>query len=123
MTKKDAEFFFVNAGYSYEPGKETKTQGRKRYAKILANAEEKARDAGMSFSWEVDQCCNSLLSNDLPEWELWVCSVYDAHGRILTSLGGVDFGPGGAPWGESYRRVVEAELACEIIKQVTRSES
>jgi hypothetical protein len=37
----------------------------------------------------------------------------DKAGKVVQSLGGVDFGRDGDPWGQPYARVVEAELALE----------
>ncbi len=107
------EFFLEHAGWSQKPG-ESQLQGRRRGARQLATAEAKARNAGLSFEWFIDQHCNSSDFNDTkPYYDLWVCSCRDASGACLTSLCGIDFGRNGQPWSDPYRRVVEAELASE----------
>jgi hypothetical protein len=107
-------FFFRYAGWSYDPAKETKQAGRWRCARALADAEAYAKDHGFSFQWEIDETCDSS------EWEhegepyaVWSCLARDAEGNVIGSLGGIDFGRDGEPWGDTYRRVVEAELASE----------
>jgi hypothetical protein len=115
MNKAEA-FFYENAGYSYDPKIETKAQGRKRCAKFYAKAEADAREAGVSFVWDIDPHCTSRdFSDARPIWALWECRALDAKGRVAASLGGVDFGRNGDPWSGSYRRVVEAELAGEVL--------
>jgi len=94
-------FFFDHAGYSYSPP-ESPLSGRTRCAELLASAEEWARDNGWRFAWERDQ--------DSDEHGAWHCFLYSADGALCQSLSGITF-DSGEPWGESYRRVVEAELA------------
>ena len=115
-TIKPENFFFEQAGYSYDPKRETEKQGRQRGAKALAAAERKGSDAGFSFHWEIDQLCDSSeFSKERPAWQLWACCCRNSQGRVRASLCGIDFGRDGAPWGEPYRRVVEAELALEAL--------
>ncbi len=110
------KFFFDHAGYSYDPVTETPEQGRIRCARNLAAAEALAREAGVSFAWEVDQDIDSSDFDDSTDpWALWTCVAYDCTGAVAASLGGVDFGRDGTPHGDDYRRVVEAELADECI--------
>jgi hypothetical protein len=106
-------FFMEHAGFSYRPGQETEYQGRYRCARALAAAERKARDAGFSWTGEVDEIDSSEWSDEEPPYRQWLCIMRDAEGKVRGSLGGVDFGRDGEPWGDSYRRVVEAELAVE----------
>jgi hypothetical protein len=108
------QFFYEHAGYSYDPKKETPKQGRQRGAKALARAEAKASRLGYSFEWEIDQISDSSdFSNERPAYELYFCRMRDQKGQTLDTLGGIDFGRDGSPWGDPYRRVVEAELALE----------
>ena len=107
-------FFLKHAGYSYDPKAETASQGRIRCAQSLARAEFTARELGYSFEWSVDDTDSSEWSDETPAWAQWVCVMRDQNGKIESSLGGVDFGRDGDPWGNPYRRVVEAELALEI---------
>lgn len=110
------QFFKANAGYSYDPQLETPEQGKIKNARSLSKAERIARDKGYSFQWEIDQCCDSSeFSEELPSWELWSCLMIDSDGECVNSLHGIDFGRDGQPWGNSYKRVVEAELAIGIV--------
>lgn len=113
------KFFTAKAGSSYDPKKETEAQGRARGARQLAAAEAWALGQNYSFTWEVDDSADSSdFSDEKPAWHLWVCTMRDQHGHPVQSLGGVDFGRDGEPWGDDYRRVVEAELALEQMQTV-----
>lgn len=120
MSKTAYHFFMAQAGYSYDPKTETPMQGRIRCAKSLAYNEQRARNAGASFDWSVDP---DITSADWVEahqdgasdpWQTWQCVARDAQGKVFASLHGIDFGRDGDPWSNPYRRVVEAELACEL---------
>jgi hypothetical protein len=111
-------FFHEHAGWSYTPGKETEAQGRMRCARSLAKAESVARNVGLSFDWEQDECDSSEWSDERPAWAQWVCACRGQDGKILDSLGAIDFGRDGQPWGQPYKRVVEAELATMAIDQL-----
>ena len=114
------QFFYDNAGYSYDPKTETKEKGRRRTAAFLAQAESKATEQGFSFQWRVDPYMDSSEFSDDPEpWALWECLIHAPDGSILTGIGGIDFGRDGEPWGDNYRRVVEAELALESLNVCT----
>lgn len=112
-TLESIGFFKANAGFSYNPKTETKAQGMDRCARRLAAAEQWAREAGYSFSWEVDCIDSSEWSGETPPWPQYLCVIRNGEGVIVGSLGGVDFGRDGTPWNNPYRRVVEAELALE----------
>lgn len=118
ITRTAVAFFYANAGYSYNPATETKRQARTKHAMELANAEDWAR-SNLSFEWEVDQDVDSSeFSEERPRWSLWVCIARDEAAdqvRIAAILCGIDFGRGGEPWGQPYKRVVEAELALEVM--------
>ena len=115
-TKSARDFFYAHAGYSYNPGNETRQQGRRRCARALAQAESDGRDASLSFEWNVDPHCDSSdFSKARPPWQLWYCVCRDANGIVRASLCGIDFGRDGEPWSNPYRRVVEAELASEAL--------
>lgn len=115
------DFFFRHAGFSYDPKTETPDQGKQRCAQALAAAELRARDGGYSFQWEIDPHTRSDDWKKPDEdggkyrapWQTWVCDMYDPQGELVQSLGGIDFGRDGSPFGDPYRRVVEAELALE----------
>lgn len=111
------QFFLQFAGWSYDPKTETKLQGRQRSAQLLANAERSASDAGCSFAWEIDQYGSPRDWNpDVEHYPVWECIMRDGAGEIVGALCGIDFGPDCSPWGDTYRRVVEAELAAEWVK-------
>ena len=105
-------FFYAKAGYSYDPITETKAQGRARCAKALARAEAMARDAGLRCVWSIDPDIDASEFGD-ENYPLYQCFLVRGEDEILQSLGGIDFGETGQPWGDSYARVVEAELALE----------
>lgn len=94
----NVKFFYDHAGYSYDPKVETAAAaGRLRCATALAGAERAARGA-VYFDWG---------------WESEVEGEYcvarlDETGET-TSLGGIQ----GAD--DNYRRVVQAELALELL--------
>lgn len=114
-------FFLKHAGYGYAPKAETKQRGRIRRARALAKAERDARVGGFSFSWGIDPFTTSADWIDDNEdggrnrtpWQIWECRMRNADGGLVNSLHGIDFGRNGTPWGDPYRRVVEAELAIE----------
>lgn len=106
----DQQFFFNHAGHSYNPAKETMEQGRERGARNLAAAEGIARNAGVSFVWQVD-----ADSSEPDMHPLYECLAYDAAGKVCGSLSAVEFGPDSSPQSSDYRRVVEAEIAAEYV--------
>lgn len=113
--KSPYHFFLAHAGYSYDPRTETPMQGRIRCAQTLAYAERCALNSGCSFEWSIDPDITSReWTNEAPAWSTWRCVARDAEGKVFASLHGIDFGRDGEPWGDPYRRVVEAELACEL---------
>ena len=110
-----ADFFFEHAGWSYDPEKETEAQGKRRGANRLAKAEKHAREAGYSFEWSLDGGTNREWTDEGPKYGTWQCLAHNQAGNVIASLCGIDFGKGGEPWGNDYRRVVEAELALETM--------
>jgi hypothetical protein len=121
------QFFLKHAGYSYDPKTQTPMQGRVQGARRLAAAERKARDVGYSFQWSADPSCLSSdwIADDedggrnCDPWHTWQCALRGTgatfQGSCGASLHGIDFGRDGEPWGNPYRRVVEAELALEAL--------
>lgn len=111
-------FFWTHAGWSYHPATQTPQQGRADCARRLVAAERAASDAGYSFEWSVDPDCDSseFTGSKRNAWALWQCLARDESGEIVGCLGGVDFGRDGEPWGDPYRRVCEAEIACEALE-------
>lgn len=116
-------FFLRHADYSYRPG-ETSIQGRRRCAKELARSEAHARKAGYAFHWEIDaDAVGHELRSSAEPYALWGCTLTLPNGEVGPSLWAIDFGPGGEPWGEPYRRVVEAQLALEAMSEIPNKES
>jgi hypothetical protein len=110
---KAEQFFLEHAGWATPPGRED-------CAILLAAAEARASAGGVSFHWEIDEDSSSAdwksaeeLREDGGPYAVWGCVARDASGGCFASLWSIDFGPGGDPWGDPYRRVVEAELATE----------
>ncbi len=111
-------FFFANAGWSYDPKKQSPMQGRWETARKLAAAEAWARDNGIRFQWHEDPDADrSGIRHHSP---LWVCTAHDESGECGMSCG-IDLGTDGDPWtygtvggGSTYARVCEAELAVEV---------
>lgn len=127
MTKRQTPyaFFREHAGYAYDPKIETAAQGRARCARALAAAEQWARDEGYSFSWSIDPLASSADwiadgGRDCDPWAVWQCAMLDPEGDCAASLHGIDFGREGRPYGDPYRRVVEAELAAEVQARAER---
>lgn len=125
MSFSAAAYFARHAGFSFDPLTETREAGRLRCARALASAETRARELGYSFRWEIDP---DVTSEDWcsprqdggkyrDPWETWVCEILGPDGELVGCLGGVDFGRNGSPWGQAYRRVVEAELALEHVPE------
>lgn len=111
-------FFKQHAGYSYGP-EETPEQGRQRSARLLARAERKAADLGVTFEWREDdepfQCaCDDPKCESHEPHTAYVCLARTQDGDVFACLGAISFGPGRKPWGNPYQRVIEAELATEI---------
>lgn len=109
---KAEQFFYEHAGYSYGQG-ETQEQGRLRCAKQLAQAEAWALDNCVGFEWCLSDTTSEDFSDDEPYYRLWDC-VARSEDR-MTCLCGIDFGRDREPWGDPYMRVVQAELALELM--------
>lgn len=109
-------FFWSHAGYCYDPKTETREQGRKNCAIALATAERQASDAGFSFAWSQDDITDEDFRETDAPYYLWQCLARDLEGKVIGSLGGVDFGAlPSDPWMHPYRRVCEAEIASEAL--------
>jgi len=107
------QFFLNYACSSYTPATETARQGRVRGARQLAEVERRARDGGYSYRWQQEGYED--VPGDRGAWPIprWGCAMYNADSQIVASLHGIDFGRDGEPWGNPYRRAVEAELAID----------
>lgn len=105
------QFFYQHAGYAYDPTTESKTAGRRRCARALAQAEAWAQTHGLTFEWTHDDDAN--LSWMTPEeqaqpHEVLCCVARYRDGAIAACLGGIIDADD-----RTYGRVIEAELALE----------
>lgn len=105
---KHTKFFYKHAGYSYDPKRETGQAGRWRCARMLAEAEAWARNAGVYFEWGLDGNDSSEWSDEKPYRPTYEC-VAILNGKCVGALCGIDDNT------MPYRRVVEAEIACEAM--------
>lgn len=112
-TSEAEKFHHKHGGYSYDPKKETKAQGRRRSAKQAAKAEEIAREHGWRFEWEHDPEPYEMgdAETETPD-EVLTCVLYDENGEVLASLGGIGMS-GTQRERKDYGRIIEAELAME----------
>ncbi len=108
MSKKfesAVKFFHENAGYCYNPATETQEEGKRRCALSLAVAEQWAQDNDIEAEWQWD---DAPWDGDCPAPdELWGCIL--KHGDSVASLWSI------ADPDANYRRVIEAELASELL--------
>jgi hypothetical protein len=115
ITLTEAEqFFYEHAGYSMRPG-EDKISAKIRSAVALARAEAIAEGRDATVTWEEDDhpdagWCDCGDDHGQP----WGAVLRDAEGTVLGSLWGITF-ESHQPAGESYARVVAAELADEYL--------
>lgn len=101
-------FFLEWAPYSFNPKTETREQGRHRCAQALMDAEAWALDQGIRYEWQAELCPDR--SGVEHTGDIWLCIAW-LGGKVVGSLGGIDLGEEGEPWGHPQGRVVEAELA------------
>ena len=108
------EFFYAHAGFSYDPQTQTPEEGRRECAESLARAEEEGRKRGFYVVWEHD---TEPFGDDVhgPDEYGYVATLYHTAAftgdRVpLANLSGID-----AEDGSPYRRVINAELALEVI--------
>lgn len=119
------QFFFEHAGWSYNPKTETADEGRERGAIALAQAEQRFRESSCWFEWVHDDDADASFVNDWEpaDREQWEASEHMAEGCVLYAPPENDHGKPrvlASLWGvfdadASYRRVVEAELASEVM--------
>ena len=117
-------FFFEHAGYSAPASartREARLLHRVAGAEDLALCERLALGQGYTFEWRVDDVDSSRWCGEEPPYAQWVCLMYGPDHTAVQSLGGIDFGrESPEPWGKPYKRVVEAELALNQVKDWTR---
>jgi hypothetical protein len=104
------QFFYDHAGYSYDAEHMTGEQGRILSAKLLAQAEEWAKDHDLTYVWvDTDDWTPSGHESEFgytPE-TCEFAELVNEDGETLASLGCIDDAT------PEYRRVIEAELAFE----------
>jgi len=114
------QFFYDHADYSHAPHTETPEQGRARCAVELATAEAWASLSDISFTWGHDGFTNREWTDEGDEYNTWICQAYDVANDVqLDVLGGIDLGPDGHPRNDPYARVVEAQLALNVMRKRT----
>jgi hypothetical protein len=107
---KAEDFFYEHAGYSYDPKRQTKEEGRIETAALYARAEKTAKENGWYCEWEYDPDGGSSAGEyDEPDQIYYSARLYNEEGEVLASLGGIDDNT------MPYKRVVEAELAVEAL--------
>jgi len=111
-SKAAIDFFYKHAGYSHDPRKETAEQGRRRGAIALAKAELYSAGRGWRVEWKHDADADRSGIEDAEE--VLGAVLRDGQGKMLDSLWGI------ADPDRNYRRVVEAELALEAMKEHRR---
>lgn len=108
------DFFFANAGYSYNPATQSEFAGRLCCAMALADAEEWCESIPeLAFNWNYDGDSSDADNAG------WVCLLMTVSGddEVLEALGGIDLGmvEPDAYHSNPYQRVVEAQLAIELL--------
>lgn len=105
------QFFYDNAGYSYDPKIKTTEEGRVRCARDLAAAETRLKKGPYMTIVELESDPVDGKS-DYPQWcvVLYEMGEYPGDDTIIGSMGCVD-----CPEHDPYLRVVAAELALEHI--------
>lgn len=116
------EFFYGNAGYSYDPKTQTEEEGRRETAKAMADAEQWAWDNNYTFSWsEEEEDWDTFLEESEVDphdvLEILALQMRNKDGTTVQSLGGVMFGHN-AEANTRYGRVFEAELALQQQREV-----
>jgi hypothetical protein len=112
------QFFYEQAGWGYRPGVETEEQGRQRGARQLAEAEAWADGPGaLVFEWEDDPDADMSCACGEDHGPAFGCIVRREGERdVLASLWSVTFGVAAFAT-DPYKRVVEAELALEVLRE------
>ncbi len=109
---RSVAFFIEHAPYSFNPTVETREAAQHRGAQRLVDAEAWALDIGIRYEWQEELCPDRSGIDHLGA--VWLCLAWQGS-KIVASLGGIDLGPEGEPWNHSEGRVVEAQLALEVM--------
>jgi hypothetical protein len=110
----DELFFFENAGWSYDPKKESAQVGRMSCARDLAKAEKIAEQLGWEVEWEWDNDIDDswMSPEEQAKDHEWLCARLMDGNTVLEALGGI------VDADANYRRVIEAELAAEALARL-----
>lgn len=109
IDEKAVAFFLANAGLAYDPKQETREQGQLRCARDLARAEAWMIENEVRAEWKLDEFPDRSMDGG-KRYTYYNCLI--RHGDLVQSLCGIS----GAT--KKYRRVVEAELAAEMLHEI-----
>lgn len=117
-TDEAVQFFYEHAGYNWQPDTETQEEGRMRCARQMAQAEEWAKEYGYTVEWSddwwIDREGHQREFDCYDEGGPQTCEVavlINAGGDDVASLGCIDDAT------PEYKRVIEAELALEVMPE------
>lgn len=110
---ESVQFFAYNTSGACNPAVETQEEATFRYACRLRDAEEwLMMQDDAEVDWMTDTDADRYgIEHDGPLW-----AVVMVGGGERNSLGGIDFAEDGDPWTDDYARVIEAELALELME-------
>jgi|SRR5882672_7371092 len=108
---KAQRFFFDNAGYSWNPRKETPAQGRTRGAMALRAAEQAYSDAEAYASVEFCVWPDEIATYEDGE-QRYMMAIRDGDGHTMNSCGAMDSED------STQRRIMHAELALDILAEL-----
>jgi hypothetical protein len=117
---QNQQFFYDNAGFSYDPKTQTPEEGRRECALKLAEAEdvfiEAHRLGKAECRWEMDEFCLEEFPWD-DEGEAYMMATLvklfeNGSPKGLTCLGGISDAD------TKCRRVIRAELALERLEEL-----
>jgi hypothetical protein len=106
VNRRAWQFFMEYAGYATPPG-------RAVCAASLARSEEQAKAVELAFEWVTDECPDLSWMDEAgaaKEHDVLGCVARGPGGEHLASLWGI------VDAGAIYRRVIEAELAAEVLQ-------
>jgi hypothetical protein len=119
-------FYTQHGGGGYDPDKESEDEGMLRYAVSLAKAERWFEDSEGEWEWMTDDHPDRSWLDPDDGRTIWMCAAHirKPEGEWAEpgepewnheSLSGIDLGLDGDPDTDPYARVVQAELALELM--------